>query len=77
MEAAKISRVEAFSKIQYENEELKRKLRDNQATLQALANDHTAITAKVSVLEARARATKEHAAHEEFVRDAAIQEVME
>ena len=77
MEAAKISRVEAFAKIQDENEELKRKLRDNQASLQALANDHTVVTAMVSVLEAKARLTKERAAHEEFVRDATIHKVME
>ena len=76
MEAVEASRVEEFTKIQDKNEELKCKLRDSQAGLQALANDPTAITAKVSILEARARAAEESVAHEEFVRDAVIQEVV-
>ena len=73
MEAIEASQVEEFAKIWDENEELKCKLWDSQARLQALANDHTVVTAKVSVLEARARAAKEHAAQEEFIRDATIQ----
>ena len=77
METAEASRVEEFTKIRDENKDLKCKLWDSQVGLQALASDHTIVTAKVSVLEARARATKERVAQEEFLRDAAIQKVVE
>ena len=77
LEAIEASQVEEFAKIQDENEELKLKLRDSQAGLQALVNDHITITTKVSILEARARAAKECAAQEKFVKDAAIQDAME
>ena len=77
MEAAEASRVEEFAKIRDENKELKCKLQDSQASLQALVNDHTAVTVKVSVLEARVKAAEERASQEEFIRDAAIQEVVE
>ena len=46
-------------------------------SLQALVNDHVAVTAKVSVLEARARVTEEYAAQEEFIRETVIQEAVE
>ena len=39
-------------------------------------NDHTAITAKVSILEARARVADECVAQEEFIKDTSIQEAM-
>ena len=71
-EAVETSREDVFAKIQDENKELKNKLRDSQVGLQALANDYTAVTTKVSVIEAKARAAEERAAEEEFVRDAAI-----
>ena len=35
-------------------------------------NDYTAVTAKVSVLEARAKVAEERAAYEEFISDTAI-----
>ena len=57
-----MSRVEEFAKIRDENEELKGKLQDSQVGLQALANDLTVVTTKVSVLEARARAAEGRAA---------------
>ena len=66
MEVVKASRVEEFAKIWDENKELKRKLRDSQAGLHALANDYTTITAKVSVLEARAKAAEERAAQKDL-----------
>ena len=72
MEVVKASQVEQFAKIRDENEELKRKLRYSQASLQALVNDHTAVTAKVSILEARAKAAKKRATQEDFIRDVAI-----
>ena len=62
MEVAESFQVEEFAKIWDENEELKHKLLDSQVCLQAWANDHTTITTKVSVVEARARAAKERAA---------------
>ena len=40
-------------------------------------NDHTAVIANVSILEARARAAEERATQEEFIKDASIQEVVE
>ena len=76
MEAAKVSQVEKISKIRDENEELKGKLWDSQASLQALANDHNAVIDKDSVLEARARAAEERTSQEEFIRDATIQETV-
>ena len=55
VEVAEASWVEEFAKIQDENEELKRYMRDSQAGLLTLANDRIVVTTKVSVLEARAR----------------------
>ena len=72
MEAVEASRVMKFAKIRDKNEELKGKLRDNQASFQALANDLTIVNANASVLESRARETKEHVVQEEFIMDATI-----
>ena len=77
MEVAKESWVEEFAKIKDENEEFKGKLRDSQASFRALQNDFTAVTDKVSSLEARAKATEERTVQEEFIRDATIQEDIE
>ena len=77
MEATEAFRVEESAKIRDENEELKGKLRDSQASLQSLVNDHAVVNARVSVLEEKARAVEEHAAQEEFIRDATIQEEVE
>ena len=60
MEATEASRVKEFAKINDENEELKCKLWD-QVSLQALVNDYTAVTSKVSGLEARAKVADERA----------------
>ena len=76
MEANEASQVEEFAKIQDENEELKCKLQDSQASLQALINDHIVVTTKVSFLEARAKATEERVAQGDFIRDATIQEAV-
>ena len=78
VEVAEASWVEEFAKIQDENEELKRYMRDSQAGLLTLANDRIVVTTKVSVLEARARRSAEEcSAQEEFVKDMAIQEAVE
>ena len=69
--------MDEFAKIKDENEELKGKLRDSQASFRALQNDFSIVTDKVSSLEERAKAFKECVTQEEFNRDAAIQEVME
>ena len=69
--------MEEFAKIKDENDELEHKLWDSQASLQALVNNHTTVTGKVSSLEARAKAVEERVAQEEFIRDAAIQEPVE
>ena len=60
MEATEASRVKEFAKINDENEELKCKLWD-QVSLQALVNDYTAVTSKVSGLEAIAKVADERA----------------
>lgn len=77
MEAVEASRVEEIAKIKDKNEELKRKLLDSQASLQALVNDFTTVTGKVSSLETRAKAVEERATPLEFIRDTAIQEAVE
>ena len=77
MEAIEASRVEEFAKSWNENKELKHKLWDSQVDLHALENDHTVVTAKVSILEERARTVEERAAKEEFIRVVAIQEAVE
>ena len=77
IESTEASQVEEFTRIRDENEDIKHKLRDSQASLQALANDHTAVTTKVLVLETRAKAAEERAAQEEFIRDTTIQEAVE
>ena len=68
MEATEASRVEEFVRIRDKNVELKGKLRDSQASLEALANDNAALTTKVAVLEAKAQAAEECVAQKEFAR---------
>ena len=77
MEATKASRVEEFVRIRDKNVELKGKLRDSQASLEALANDNAALTTKVAVLEAKAQAAEEPVAQKEFARDTLTREAVE